>query len=169
MKVSHRTSTCLTLEHQPSQSIRVTEVVMCAIGIGFFIWVLITMATVLPWYATTIGLLCPIFIFYLAQKTTAALVCTLDKKLSLLLLKRKNWFGEKVTKHHLHEIQDVRVKVFQHRDEDGYHETYEIRIILVSGSYLSLNEPSTSFDRRKIEAIVESIRSFLNLNDNSFY
>jgi hypothetical protein len=163
MKVSQRTANCLIIENQPSQSTKVTEVVMCAIGIGFFIWVL-TMASVLPWYATAIGLLCPIFIFYLAQKATATIVCTLDKKLNLLLLKRKNWLGKKVTKHHLNEIQDIRLKVFQHRDENGYHETYEVRIILVSGSYLSLNEPSTSFDRSNSEAIVESIKSFLNLS-----
>jgi hypothetical protein len=159
MKIVHHTSTFLALEQQPTKFTKVTEIGMCAIGVGFFIWVL-TLAKGLPWYAIAIGLLCPLFIFYLALRATTSIVCTFDRKLNLLLLKRENWFGEKVVRYPLNEIRDVRCKVIRGSEET---DTYEIGIFLTSGSYVCLNEPTTSFDRHNTESIVSSIASFLNL------
>jgi hypothetical protein len=160
VKVIRQTSTLLAIEQKPTASTKVSYAAMCGIMIGFIIWVL-TLAHGLPWYATMVGLIFPIFPFYLTFRATTSIACTFDKKLNLLLLKRKNWFGEKVIRHYFNEIQDVRFKVHQNQDES---DSYEIRIILVSGSYVCLNVSSTSFDRSNTESIVSVIKSFLNLS-----
>jgi hypothetical protein len=159
MKVIRHTSTLLAIEQKPTTSTKVSEFVMCAMMIGFMIGVL-TLAHGLPWYVTTVGLTFPIFPFYLTLRATTSIACTFDKKLNLLILKRKNWFREKVVRPPLNEIQDVRFKVHQNQDES---DTYEIGIILVSGSYIRLNEPSTSFDRSNTDSVMSLIKSFLNL------
>lgn len=161
MKVVRQTSTLLAIEQQPTPETQVSYAVLCAVGIGFFIWVL-TLAHGLPWYATTIGLIVPSWFFYLSLSATTSIACKFDKKLDLLILKRKNWFGNKVLRYHLSEIQSVRFKAYEHKQDES--DTFEIGIMLVSGSYVRLNEPSTSFDRRHTEEIVSSIESFLNLH-----
>jgi hypothetical protein len=162
VKITRQTSTLLAIEQRPNKSTKVTYAVMCAVGIGFFIWVL-TLAHGLPWYATTIGLLCPLFAFYLTLRATTAICCTFDKKSNLLILKRKNWFGEKVVRHYLNEIRAVRLKAYENKQDES--DTFEIGIVLTSGSYVRLNEPSTSFDRTNTESIVSAIESFLNLHN----
>jgi hypothetical protein len=161
VKIIRQTATLLAIEQYPTKSTKVIYTVMCVVGIGFFIWVL-TLAHGLPWYATTIGLLFPILPFYLALKATTAIACTFDKNSNLLVIKRKNWFGEKVIQHYLNEIRSIRFKAYENKQDEG--DTFEIGIILTSGSYVRLNEPSTSFDRTNTESIVSSIQSFLNLH-----
>lgn len=124
------------------------------------IWVL-TLAHGLPWYAIAVGLLFPFFPFYSTLRATTAIVFTFDKKNNLLVLKRTNWFGEKVIRHPLNELRAVRFRAYENKQDEG--DTFEIGIILTSGSYVRLNEPSTSFHRANTESIVSAIESFLNL------
>jgi hypothetical protein len=161
VKIIRKTSTLLMIEQRPTIQTKQIEVVTCVIMIGFFIWVL-TLAHGLPWYATAIGLAIPTFSFYQTVRSITLIICAFDKKLNLLTVKRKNWFGEKVIQHYLNEIQSVRFKAFENKQDEA--DTFEIGIMLVSGSYVRLNEPSTSFDRINTEAIVSSIESFLNLH-----
>ncbi|WP_310487372.1 hypothetical protein [Chamaesiphon sp. VAR_69_metabat_338] len=163
MKIIRQTATLLAIDQQPSTGSKREYAVLFAVGVGFFIWVL-TLAHGLPWYAIVIGLLVPVWIFYLTLRAMTSIACTFDKKLNLLILKRKSWLSEKVFQHHLSEIQSVHSKVFHDPDGD---DTYEIGIDLRSGSYLRLNEPSTSFDQSNTEAIVSAIESFLNLYHHS--
>jgi hypothetical protein len=160
VKIIHRTSTFLAIKQRPTKSTKVSHAVMSAVAIGFFIGVL-TLAHGLPWYAIAIGLLCPFFSFYLTLKATTSIVCSFDKKSNLLIIKRKNWFGEHVIRHYVNEIRAVRLKAFENKQDEG--DTFEIGIILTSGSYVRLNEPSTSFDRSNTESIVSAIASFLDL------
>jgi hypothetical protein len=141
VKIIRKTSTFLAIEQRPTTSTKVSYTVICAVGIGFLIWVLI-LAHGLPWYTMAIGLIGSIWLFYLALRATNSIICTFDKKLNLLILKQKNWFGEKVHRHHLNEIQSVRFKAFKNKQDEA--DTFEIGIMLVSGSYVRLNEPSTS-------------------------
>ncbi len=151
------------IEQRPTIQTKQIEVVTCVIMIGFFIWVL-TLAHGLPWYATAIGLAIPTFSFYQTVRSITLIICAFDKKLNLLTVKRKNWFGEKVIQHYLNEIQTVRIKVVQVVNDNEPSDTFEIGIVLASGFYVRLNEASTSFDRINTEAIVSSIESFLNLH-----
>ena len=108
-----------------------------------------------------VGILFPIFPLYLTLKATTAIACTFDKKLNLMTLKRKNWFGEKVVRHHLSGIRDIQLKVIDKNQDES--DTYEVGIILGSGAYLCLNEPTTSFDRNSTESLVSTLKSFLDL------
>ncbi len=160
MKVIRHTSTLLAIEQRPTKSTKVSYAVLSAVAVGFFIGVL-TIAHGLPWYAIAIGILCPLFLFYLTLRATTSIACTFDKKSNLLIIKRKNWLGDRVIRHYLNEIRSVRLKAFENKQDES--DTFEIGIMLTSGSYVRLNEPSTSFDRNNTEAIVSSIASFLNL------
>jgi hypothetical protein len=161
VKIIRQNSTLLAIEQLPNKSTKVAHAVMSAVAIGFFIGVLI-LAHGLPWYAIAIGLFCPFVSFYLTLKATTEIVFKFDKKSNLLVIKRKNWFGEKVIQHYLNEIRSIRFKVYENKQDEG--DTFEIGIILTSGSYVRLNEPSTSFDRANTESIASSINSFLNLS-----
>jgi hypothetical protein len=165
MKVIRQTPNLLVIEQKPTQStIAVLGITSACIPL-FFIWYSISHQGETHWFVATFCIalsMCPA-IGTIRQLTVST--CKIDKNLQTLTLKRKNLLGEKLFKHSFNDIKDVRLKVIGAENGDRY----EIRIELVKGSYLALNEWMAADDKCSAEEITSLLQSFLNGRQRSSY
>jgi hypothetical protein len=163
MKIARQTPSLLVIEQRPATSAEIAYAGFSIFMVGFLVWVL-AQARTLPWYATVICLLLPIFMLPTILNETTATFCTFDKKANLLTIQRKNWFREKVVRYHLNEIRSTQFKSsVTTAGENERVEVYEIGLVLKSGSYLQVNKPTVLCNRDCTEPIFSSLRVFLNL------
>ena len=157
LKIIRQTSDILVIEQKPTQlTAWVLGIAATSVPI-FFTWYFISHQGETHWLVAS-------FCIAMSMAPTAQTIrqlrvsnCKIDKNRQTMTLKRKNLFGEKVFKHSLNEIKDVRLAVIA--QENG--NRYEIRIELVKGSYLALNEWMAADDKSNSAEITSILQSFL--------
>jgi hypothetical protein len=155
MKIIHQAPDLLIIEQKPTQF--TAWVLGIATVISFFFIVnVVSQQAETRWLAATFAFTLWLTIPAQTVRQLTIHTCKIDKNRQTLTLKRKNLFGEKVFKHSLNEIKNVRsIEI----DYPGYR--CEIRIELANGSHFALNEWRATDDRSNAKEITLTIQCFL--------